>query len=169
MVSENDFEMRTLLFIPFALLLLAACATAKKTTKTTGTITRIVHGTSFGHCRGYCIHEITYTGNQIIYTERSRDTASFPVKELVQSLSADKFNELTTSVTWDNWTTNDSIIGCPDCTDRGAEYIIITTEKGTKRIMFDAHETPPGLEKILSVIRYDRRVMERSLNAEKEE
>lgn len=134
------------------------------------TVTRIVHGTSFGHCRGYCKREETYTDSQVMFATFSRDTANYPRIEKTESLPDGEMKRLTAAVNWEKWNTMDTIIGCPDCTDAGAEYLVITTTKGTKKVLFDAHSNPDGLETILEILRGKRRIMEREeQNSESEE
>lgn len=151
---------------PFAALILIAvsCKTPKEAAPATtpDTVTRIVHGTSFGHCRGYCKREEIYTPNQIVFATTAWDTAHFPKKENTAPLTPMEFDQLTAAINWEKWNTMDSIIGCPDCTDAGAEYLIITRGTQTKRVRFDANANPPGLEQALSMLRMKRKVFEKA-------
>lgn len=152
--------MRTLFLFLAVISILAGCNTAKEASKTNSVLS-IVHGTSFGHCRGYCIKEIHFSASSLDYKEVSRDTVNFPVKETTEKFTQSQLDELATQIDWKKWEALDSIIGCPDCADRGAEYLIISSEKGTKKVLYDAHSTPEGLENILKTIREKRRVFER--------
>lgn len=154
--------MRTLFLFLTVISILAGCNTAKEATKD-NTVLSITHGTSFGHCRGYCIKEIHFSGSSLDYKEISRDSVNFPVKETNEKFTQGQLDELAAQIDWKKWEALDSVIGCPDCADRGAEYLIliISTEKGTKKVLYDAHSTPEGLETILKTIREKRRVFER--------
>ncbi|MES2557590.1 MAG: hypothetical protein V4604_15650 [Bacteroidota bacterium] len=152
--------MRTF-FLSFIVMAIATgCHTAKEAT-TGNSVISIVHGTSFGHCRGYCIKEIHYTGSSLVYKESSRDTVNFPLKEIMEEFTQKQLDELVAQLDSKKWEALDSVIGCPDCSDRGSEYLIITTGKGTRKVIYDAHSTPEGLENILKTIREKRRIFER--------
>lgn len=150
---------------------ISGCKTSSNThTTVQPTVTSIVHGTSFGHCRGYCKREETYAGSQVIFTTFSRDTANYPRLEKTESLPDGEMKRLAAAINWEKWNAMDTIIGCPDCTDAGAEYLVITTMKGTKKVLFDAHSNPDGLETLLAILRGKRRIMEREeQNSESEE
>lgn len=152
-------------------LALVACRTGKESgePKTTDTdIISITHGTSFGMCRGYCIKEEYYTLDTLIETQRSMDTANFKTKIKGSSYQAEKFRDLCETIDLKKWEKMDERIGCPDCTDRGAEYLIITTKKGTKTVTFDAHSDVPGLTEVLKKLRDKRKELEHVPNMETE-
>lgn len=152
--------MRTLFLFLTIISILAGCNTAKETSKTNAVLS-IVHVTSFGHCRGYCIKEIHFSASSLDYKEISRDSTNFPVKATNEKFTQTQLDELAAQIDWKKWEALDSVIGCPDCADRGAEYLIVNTEKGSKKVMYDAYSTPEGLENILKTIREKRRVFER--------
>jgi len=149
--------------IAIACLALAACRTGKESgdSKSDGTgIISITHGTSFGMCRGYCIKEEYYTMDTLIETQRSMDTARYKAKVNGYSYSSAKFQDLCETIDLKKWEKLEERIGCPDCTDRGSEYLIITTKKGTKTVTFDAHSDVPGLTEILKKLRDKRKELE---------
>ncbi len=123
-------------------------------------IIRVTHGTSFGHCRGYCIKEETYTKKTQKYEKRGWDinqtkplswkyeTKKTAFESLVKRIDLSKFSEL------------DSIIGCPDCADAGAEYVIIETRAGSRKVLFDAYSSPTGIEALLDYLREKRKELE---------
>jgi hypothetical protein len=150
---------------------ISGCKTSSNTHATVQpTVTSIVHGTSFGHCHGYCKSEEIYSFSQVTFVTFSRDTTNYPRKEKTENLPDGEMKRLTSAINWEKWNAMDTIIGCPDCTDAGAEYLIITTTKGTKKVLFDAHSNPEGLETLLAILRGKRRIMEREeQNNESEE
>jgi hypothetical protein len=162
-----DETMRTLFLFLTVISILTGCNTAKEATKSNSVLS-IVHGTSFGHCRGYCIREMHYNGTSLSYKEMSRDTVNFPMKEINEQFSQSQLEELAAQLDSEKWEALDSVIGCPDCADRGAEYLIITTGKGTRKVLYDAHSTPEGLENILKTIREKRRIFERQAQNKEE-
>lgn len=153
--------MRTILLFTAVLALAAGCGTSK-TTVDNGKVFTIVHGTSFGHCRGYCIKEEKYQPTAMAYTQFNRDSTNFPKKEQFQAFTETEFNALTATIDWTKWNQLEETIGCPDCADGGAEYIEITTAKGTKKVTFDAYSNPDGLEQLLVLLRARRKELEKN-------
>lgn len=146
----------------FLLALVMSCRTSKDAANP-DEILSIVHGTSFGHCRGYCIKEIRYEPGSITYTQTSRDSANFPPKVYVENLTRNDYSALTELLDKESWKSLDSVINCPDCADRGAEYLIITTSGGTKKVRYDAWSNPNGMESLLTAIREKRKLLEKEL------
>ena len=158
--------MRTLLFLSI-LIFAAACGTSRNA-NSDNEIVSILHGTSYGHCRGYCIKEELYTADQLVYTEYSRDSVSFPKKAFTHTYTAKELNELFASIDADKWKSLPERIGCPDCADGGAEYIEIRTKNDTKRVTFEAYSEQEVLEKALELLRAKRKTLEKSAETEEE-
>ena len=153
--------MRIFILITVLSSLLIACGISKNASSTPEVIS-ILHGTSFGHCRGYCIKEAVFTNTSMRYTKYNRDSLNYPKQEIIESFTTEEYTTLLATIDWEKWEAMDTIIGCPDCTDAGAEYIKITTSKGSKRVKFDAYSNPEGLEKLLSECRAKRRKIDRA-------
>lgn len=112
----------------------------------------IKHGTSFGMCDGYCYHETKYTIDSIIKVVKSWDKSQ-PDKN--DNLKMDK----------SNWQTMINAIdikafymlphrmGCPDCTDGGAEWLIIGTKNNEWKVEFDYGSETVTTKKLLTLIR----------------
>ena len=141
------------------LLLLLTCGFllgCKSPKNTASSITRIVHGTSYGHCVGYCMSEELYEGNAIKFRKMSRQEDTNPEKNESAALSTEDFNTLANSFDFSKFKALPERIGCPDCADGGAEYIEITTGTETKRVEFEANRDPEGMEKLLKILRKNR-------------
>ena len=143
--------MKQLFFLALITTFLLSCNTTKKA-QTDTQVLSLKHGVSFGHCVGYCTRELVYTPGKVVYTQSSRNGDSYPTKETVRDYSKADFDALIKAIDWNKWETMPETIGCPDCADGGAEYIEIVTEKGTKRVVFEAHSQPEGLEKALEIL-----------------
>lgn len=131
-----------------------ACKTSKNAAdgNTTG-ILSITHGTSFGMCRGYCIHEEEYTMNEVAIAEKSWDTTRLkPIIKKAGFTPAD-FNALDSLLNKKEWDKLEERIGCPDCADRGSEYVTIKTASGTKTVTFDAYSDVPAIADLLAKLR----------------
>ena len=147
--------MKFLILISVFALALNSCRTTKDASGATDVIS-IKHGTSYGHCVGYCIREELYSAGQVVFTQISRDEQSNPKKELTETFSDKEFEKLAASIDWSKWKELPESIGCPDCADGGAEYVEVITSSGVKRVTFEAGSTPEGIEKALDVFRAKR-------------
>lgn len=147
----------------FALLILSQCAVFKGNENK---IIRITHGTSFGHCRGYCIKEEIYTEKSMTYVKRGWDTTQTKPVSWSFKTKKNNFEDITKRFSYLKFQELDSIIGCPDCADAGAEYLIIETKKGTRKVVFDAYSSPTGIETFLEYIREKRKELELKVEGE---
>lgn len=157
-------KMKFTLSILTIALFLGSCRNTKNASNDfkTETIVSILHGTSYGNCRGYCIKEEFYTANNVVCDEISRDTARYPKKTTINGYTPEEFSTLTKTVDFSKWAQMEERIGCPDCTDRGSEYIEITTLTTSKRVVFDAYkDSLAGFDELLSLLRAGRKKMEK--------
>jgi hypothetical protein len=145
-----------------------ACKTSKDATAggNNTDIISITHGTSFGMCRGYCIHEEEYTMNEAIVSHKSWDSIRNKPKVKKMSFTQDEFNKLTSLLNKKEWEKLEERIGCPDCTDRGSEYVIIKTASGTKKVTFDAYADVPAIAELLAQLRQHKKLFEYDPNLE---
>ncbi|MNK02176.1 hypothetical protein D3C87_199960 [compost metagenome] len=144
----------------FALLSLLLVATACNTTKPAASadvIISVMHGTHFGHCRGYCRKDVIFSEKQVSYIESSVDTKSNPDKKENFDLSAGKWKNITDKIDWNKFQKLEERYGCPDCADGGSEYIEITTASGTKRVTIEFNKESPELEPLLKELRKQRK------------
>lgn len=124
-------------------------------------IISIMHGTSFGNCRGYCIKEEIYTMSDLTTLQKAWDTTR--MKPIVKTVaySAKDFENLCASVNMKKWSSLPEKIGCPDCADRGSEYVMITTKEGSKQVVFDAYADVPEIQSLLNLLREKKKTMEK--------
>jgi len=154
--------MKLFLFIAAFALTVTGCRTTKDATSGTDVVS-ITHGTSFGHCVGYCVKEVIYTNGKMDFVQTSRSTEN-PEKRASQNYTEAEFSKLSNSIDWTKWKALPESIGCPDCADGGAEYIEIVTSQGTKRVTFEYGDTPEGLAKTLSIVRANRKKLDEAEN-----
>ena len=129
-------------------------------------IISITHGTSFGMCRGYCIHEEEYKVNQVAVSHKSWDSIKHKPMVKIMAFTEADFNALASLLNKKEWEKLEERIGCPDCTDRGSEYVIIETSSGKKKVTFDAHSDVPAIAELLSKLRAYKREFEYDPNLE---
>lgn len=148
--------MKHLLLQLVLLLALSACNTSKQIEKES-TILSVIHGTSFGHCRGYCTNEITFTPLSTILTSKSVDEKTNPPKVKDLKITKDEWNSIFNAIDLEKFFQLDERYGCPDCADGGSEYIEIKTINGTKRVTIEFGSEGEMLGKLLPVLRQLRK------------
>jgi hypothetical protein len=119
-------------------------------------------GTSFGMCYGYCVTELSViatlspavTGGKLIFSEFGpRDTVKFPDRTQERTLTAAEIACIQKNIDVDAFMKLDTVIGCPDCADGGAEWIEITKDGVTRRVTFDHGSSIPSIQPLLDRVR----------------
>ncbi len=145
------YSISILLFIS----VLYSCSSSKNISS----ITYIKHGSSFGMCHGYCFKESTYTPQEKIVFSKAygrTDPAEFPDKSDTLILDIASWNELVNSFVVDSFFLLDKTIGCPDCADRGAEWVEIMSNNKVHKVVFDFGKEPNGMNDLLKLLREEK-------------
>lgn len=118
-------------------------------------ITSISYGVSFGMCIGYCINKMEIKQTKVILNDSSWNTEEYPAKNCQKSIPAEKWNELVQCADSIAFTRLDSIYGCPDCADGGAEWVEITTPEWKHKVTVDysGPNRPAVLENLFKKLR----------------
>lgn len=148
--------MKFLLFISLSASILFGCNTTKPVAPD-NMIISVMHGTNFGHCRGYCRKEVVFSEDQIVYFEASVDSTRNPLKTEKFDNSPAKWENLADKIDWNKFKGLEERYGCPDCADGGSEYIEIKTINGTKRVTIEFNKEMPELEPLLTELRTQRK------------
>lgn len=148
--------MKFLFSVLSLLLVLTACNTTKPAASAE-VIISVMHGTHFGHCRGYCRKDVIFSEKQVSYIESSVDEKTNPEKKQNFDLSAAKWKSITDKIDWKKFQKLEERYGCPDCADGGSEYIEIVTANGTKRVTIEFNKELPELEPLLTELRKQRK------------
>lgn len=101
----------------------------------------ISYGTSFGHCIGFCNKELSISKNSLNYIQKKNGDKP-ETKKCVQPLSKGMYNQVLSNFDFKSFYLLDSIIGCPDCADGGAEWIEVRSGKNKKKVMFEYNNGP---------------------------
>ena len=104
-------------------------------------------GTSFGECLGYCLSELTINANNADYTLYGwdeNDPVYLPVA-INDTIDSIVWGDLNTQFNFEIFMNLDSIIGCPDCADGGAEWFEIATNDTVKRVTIEYGDSLNGL------------------------
>lgn len=114
----------------------------------------IKYGTSFGECIGYCKNDITIRDSEIDFHKSGWDkTDSLPEFSDKESLDTKHWTELINKINIDSFFKLDSVIGCPDCADGGAEWIEIKSKGKTHKIIFEFHNEPKETKEYIGYLR----------------
>lgn len=129
-------------------------------------VSKIVAGTSYGMCIGYCQQQVTFNPTTLTVSKRAngngvseigrgtaQDNAKYPDISKDFEFPQSEWNSLYTTVDTAKFQASEERIGCPDCADGGAEFIEITTPNYTKRITFEAGKTIEGMEAFVEQVR----------------
>lgn len=106
-------------------------------------LTTIRYGTSFGECLGYCIKELTLTGDQVSYDFRGWDIDG---NDLRKTCSQKVDISMHIAIEEGVFFSLPEVIGCPDCADGGAEWIELEYSDGARhKVTFEYRKEPPEL------------------------
>lgn len=112
-------------------------------------------GTSFGKCLGYCQSELEIQGTAVSYKQSGWDAGhrNLPDRLYTDSISVDEWDALVEALDWQVFTELDSVIGCPDCADGGAEWLDITYFGQKHRVTFDYGAEVTPIQTFLAKVR----------------
>jgi len=116
-------------------------------------ISRISSGTSFGECVGYCQRELIVTEDRVSYKATGYDMTSYPVLETDTSYQKQEWEALIELVDFDALLGYEDVVGCPDCTDGGAEWIEVVMDGQNKKITFEYGDSLVSLQDLIEEIR----------------
>jgi hypothetical protein len=105
-------------------------------------IVQINYGTSFGECVGYCKHELTIKSGSINY-ECSGWNNQIPTLTFSDSLTVSTWDSVRSNLNLKDFFDLPEVIGCPDCADGGAEWIMIKQTNGeSHKVTFEYNNEP---------------------------
>ncbi len=111
-------------------------------------------GTSFGECGGYCRTILEVDSLDLGFTELSwGDTVAFPTKHQSGKLTPSERECLMSVVNLEAFMKLDTIIGCPDCADGGAEWVEIEKDGVTRRVTFEHGASVPAIQGLIDKLR----------------
>jgi TonB family protein len=117
------------------------------------TIQRINYGNSFGECSGYCKLDMTIDSINTTNQKTSWNDKNYPELKRTTKTDRNQWKTLTGSISLQNFFLLANTIGCPDCTDGGAEWIEIKTSNKSYKVTFEYGSNIQGFEKLLSELR----------------
>lgn len=104
-------------------------------------ILEVRYGTSFGFCAGYCIRTVEITPTMLKYNKEGWGQ-EVPVLSCLLNYTPAEFSVLTGKINLNGFFQLDEVIGCPDCTDGGTEWIEIRTIEKMHKVSFEYMDEP---------------------------
>lgn len=124
------------------------------------TVLGVSAGDSFGECLGYCRTLIDATPTRIAFTTEgwSLEGGSLPTLRDTTAMEGAFWTHLVSVASSVPVQALDSVYGCPDCTDGGAEWIeIMVAGQDPRRITFEFGNAPQELTSLSDTLRTLRR------------
>jgi len=109
-------------------------------------------GTEFGECGGWCYKELEIQGTLATFQLRQHypGTAESLGAALI---SPDKWRHLERTIDMDALAAVAGVIGCPDCSDGGAEWIEVEHAGARKRVTFEWCDSVPAIQPLVDAAR----------------
>lgn len=117
----------------------------------------INYGTSFGFCAGYCNRNVSMTASKVNFTKSGRDSVA---KTCDRVNSDEEWKGLIKSIDYSKFSKLDTIIGCPDCADGGAEWIEIKSGDKKHKVVFEYGNAPKETEAYIEKLRSELKSFE---------
>ena len=112
----------------------------------------ISYGTSFGMCASYCINNLSVS-NEIVTFSKSKNGQTPDTKTCTSAISKDEVTAMKNLLDEDKVMAFPERIGCPDCADGGAEWVIITVGDKTHKVVFEYGKAPAELAAVVAKFR----------------
>jgi|GEM_PF-1147660 len=128
--------------------ILKAVANAKETIA-------LRYGTSFGMCQGYCLSEMEVTSKGIKHVRSDWPSREGTVVPITTGLAytVEEYDALLAKLDLDAFFKMDTVYGCPDCADGGAEWIEISRNGTTQKVTIEFGKKIEGLTGVMAGLR----------------
>lgn len=143
----------SLLPVLATMLLLSGCE-KKVNEPLSAEVEYIKYGTSFGECLGYCRNELTLYGNTINLQKSGWNLeGALPGILLTDNIDDRYPKAILDQLNLQEFFSLDSVTGCPDCADGGAEWIEIKGKGKTYKVIFEYQNEPEALSDYIHYLR----------------
>ena len=160
--------MKTTLIVTliFSTVLMQACETSTATLENKDIY--LTSGQSFGMCVGPCVQSfsLSKTSKDILFEVVNRNVESIPNTDLKNGtskyydlLSETDYNAIMAAIDEQKIKALEGTFGCPDCADRGAEWIELFTDGQSYRVNFEYGKSVEGLETLIDLLRTKRQAL----------
>lgn len=101
-------------------------------------LSRIAYGIAYGECMGYCDHSLIITAQRMRLVHKAfLEAEKYPQKVLEKPTRPETWQKLLRLASFQTLKGLPDRIGCPDCTDGGAEWIELQQDAAVKRVTFE--------------------------------
>lgn len=124
-------------------------------------------GTSFGLCGGYCRTELRVQKSGFSYVESGRNFGgdALPDRHYEGKISAAEWQAIVEAYDPAGFAGLDTIIGCPDCADGGAEWLRVESANMDRRVTFEHGANIEPILHLMHQLRLLRASAEENLRA----
>ena len=118
-------------------------------------IIQIKTGTIFGFCFGYCLSELNIIDTNADYYLNSwiEDDSVYHPVEISDVIDSSIWEILNSFFDFELFMNLDSVIGCPDCDDGGAEWFEIAMSDTIKRVTIEYGDSLDGFNNFIDLLR----------------
>ena len=118
-------------------------------------IIQIKTGTIFGLCFGYCLSELNIIDTNADYYLNSwiEDDSVYHPVEISDVIDSSIWEILNSFFDFELFMNLDSVIGCPDCDDGGAEWFEIAMSDTIKRVTIEYGDSLDGFNNFIDLLR----------------
>ncbi len=113
---------------------------------------RIETGTSFGFCIGYCRKELVISEGGMVYRKIAQGVG-VANQEYTLPFSSDEMRALLQQLDTETFNNLPHTLGCPDCTDGGAEWFRVVENENVKELIIEYGKPVEGLADFVQAIR----------------
>ena len=113
----------------------------------------VKYGTSFNMCAGYCYNQLEISDSKIEFKKKGWLASSIPEILIKEGIHIDYWEKLIAKINFDSFTALDTIIGCPDCADGGAEWVEIQKGGVKHRVVFEYGDEPLNTRPFIEYLR----------------
>lgn len=140
--------------ILIGLLIVASFAFIAHSTKANEGIV-VKTGTYYGMCLGYCTTEYVITEKGITIVQKSWhwEKDEFPDKIYENGITKEQWEKIISLIDWESFNSLPDVIGAPDSGDEGGEWIEITMNGKTKRVVFSEGSDVPEIQNLVNELR----------------
>ena len=122
---------------------------------------RIRAGESFGFCSGYCNRIVDITPAEIQQFELAHvNSPNLPDRMQTRPIETVRWHRLSALIDPDIFAGLDTLYGCPDCADGGAEWVELVLDGTTRRVTFEYNRPPAALAPMADSLRAIRQGFE---------
>ena len=137
--------------VTIGLVVLSLLAAACQSVEPEGSLV-ITTGTSFGECLGYCAHEIVIAETEIISTWFAYGGDEPEITE-TNGMAPNLWLSLVSVIDWPALEALDDVLGCPDCMDGGAEWVLVVQGDREKKITIEYGATVASIQPLIDAVR----------------